>query len=350
MASENGTPTFTPISTVGEFGLIERIRARIGASRSPNIERGIGDDAAVASVPDGARLVITTDLLIEHVHFDRTYTPMRHLGYKAMTSNISDVAAMCATPDVATISLGIPNAISLEMVDALYDGILEAAERYRFDVVGGDVSGSHKLVVSVTVVGHGYAEDLVYRNGASSSDLLCVTGSLGGSYAGLRILQHNKERMLASGAGYQPDLAEHAFVIQRHLRPEARTDVVDALLSAGIHPTAMIDVSDGLASEVRHLCNESGCGARIVADDVPIDERTVDAARFLEEDALNFALYGGEEYELLFAVDEDGLRELHTTELDYTVVGRCVPAGTDPEIEMADGSVIPLMAEGFRHF
>jgi len=341
---------FTPISTLGEFGLIERIRERIGPARSANTVYGIGDDAAVAAVPEGSRLVLTTDLLIEHVHFDRTYTPMRHLGYKAMTSNISDVAAMGAQPDAATVSLGIPNSVSIEMVDALYDGIMEAAERYGVDVVGGDISGSHKLVISVSLLGHAYPDDIVFRNGASSSDLICVTGSLGGSYAGLRILQHNKDRMLASGTDYEPDLARHAFVIQRHLRPEARIDFVRTLVDEGIHPTSMIDVSDGLASEVRHLCTESGCSARIIANDIPIDERTTAAAHFLQENVLDYALYGGEEYELLFTISPDSLSELQATEADFTVIGACRPVGLDSEIEMIDGSSALLSANGFQHF
>jgi thiamine-monophosphate kinase len=350
MTLEPDGPAFTPIATLGEFRLIDRIRRRIGPPRSSGTLLGIGDDAAVVSVPDGARLVITTDLLIEHVHFDRTYTPMRHLGYKAMTSNISDVAAMCARPNAATVSLGIPNPVSVEMIDALYQGIAEAAERYGVDVVGGDISGSHKLVVSVTLLGHANPDELAYRSGASPTDLLCVSGSLGGSYAGLRILQQNKERLLSVGAAYEPDLADHAFVIQRHLRPEARTDLVETLLSEEIRPTAMIDVSDGLASEVRHLCTESGCSARIMAKDLPIDSRTAAAAAYLDENPLDYALYGGEEYELLFTMTADSVAELRSAGADFSVIGTCMAGDDDPVIEMTDGSTTPLIAEGFRHF
>ena len=341
---------FTPISTLGEFGLIERIQTRVGSPRSSSTLYGIGDDAAVLELPEGTRQVVTTDLLIEHVHFDRTYTPMRHLGYKAMTANISDIAAMCASPDVALVSLGISNSVSVEMIDSLYDGILEAAERYGVDLVGGDISGAHKFVISVTLVGHAKENDLVFRNGATPSDLICVTGTLGGSYAGLRILQHNKERMLAVGPGYQPDLAAHSFVIQRHLRPDARTDSVQRLRTAGIHPTAMIDVSDGLASEVRHICAQSRCSARITAVDVPLDDRTRAAASSLDDEALDYALYGGEEYELLFTIRSEDADDLRAIEGDFTIIGSCLSDDGEPEIEMPDGTTSTLMVEGFRHF
>ena len=350
MTAGSDATDFTPISTLGEFGLIDRIQARIGGPRSSSTRYGIGDDAAVLELPEGARQVLTTDLLIEHVHFDRTYTPMRHLGYKAITANVSDIAAMYASPDAAVVSLGIPNSVSVEMIDSLYEGILEAAERYAVDIVGGDISGAHKLVISVTVIGHAGSDDIVFRNGAMPSDLICVTGTLGGSYAGLQILQHRKEQMLSAGPGYQPDLTPHLFVIQRHLRPEARTDSIDRLRSAGIRPTAMIDVSDGLASEVRHICAQSGCSARITSADVPIDDRTRTAATSLDEDPLDYALYGGEEYELLFTISPDNADDLRAVEGDFTIIGACLPADGDPEIAMPDGTVHPLMVEGFRHF
>ncbi|HEY5565455.1 MAG TPA: thiamine-phosphate kinase [Rhodothermia bacterium] len=350
MTAGSDAADFTPISTLGEFGLIDRIQARIGGPRSPFTRYGIGDDAAVLELPEGARQVLTTDLLIEHVHFDRTYTPMRHLGYKAITANVSDVAAMYASPDAAVVSIGIPNSVSVEMIDSLYEGIVEAAERYGVDIVGGDISGAHKLVISVTVIGHAESNDIVFRNGAMPSDLICVTGALGGSYAGLRILQHSKEQMLSAGTGYQPDLTPHLFVIQRHLRPEARTDSIDRLRSAGIHPTAMIDVSDGLASEVRHICAQSGCSARITSADVPMDDRTRAAAASLDENPLDYALYGGEEYELLFTISPDDADDLRAVEGDFTIIGACLPADGDPEIAMPDGTVQPLMVEGFRHF
>ena len=350
MTDGSDATEFTPISTLGEFGLIDRIRARIGGPRSSSTRHGIGDDAAVLELPEGTRQVLTTDLLIEHVHFDRTYTPMRHLGYKAITANLSDIAAMYATPDAALVSLGIPNSVSVQMIDSLYDGIVEAAERYGIDVVGGDISGAHKLVISVTLVGHAEPDQIVFRHGAMPSDLICVTGTLGGSYAGLRILQHNKEQMLSAGPGYQPDLTPHLFVIQRHLRPEARTDSIDRLRSAGIHPSAMIDVSDGLASEVRHICAQSGCSARITAADVPLDDRTKTAAASLDENPLDYALYGGEEYELLFTIPPDVANDLRAVEGDFAIIGECLPGGGDPEIAMPDGTLRPLMVEGFRHF
>lgn len=342
--------SFTPIDSLGEFGLIERIRDRIGEPGSPAVVYGIGDDAAVLNLPNGANQVVSTDLLIEHVHFDRTYTPMRHLGYKAVTSNVSDIAAMCGSPDAATISLGLPHNISVEMIDALYDGILDASERYGIEVVGGDVSGSHKFIISVTVIGHADPEHLTYRSGARPGDALCVSGSVGAAYAGLGILQHHKERLNTVGEDYRPDLGAHAWVIQRHLRPDARTDVVTNLLSAGIRPTAMIDISDGLASEIRHICGQSRCSARIAATDVPLDGRTIEAAKFLERDPLDFALYGGEDYELLFSVQANDVDRLKGEVPDMTVVGWCTDPGTPSYIVQSDGSEAPIIAEGFKHF
>jgi len=350
VSGEPVNDVFTPISSVGEFGLIERINQRLGPPQSPHVSLGIGDDAAVLIPPEGERLLVTTDLLIEHVHFDRTYTPFRHLGYKSISSNVSDVAAMGGRPHAATVGLGIPNSVSVEMMDAFVEGLADASARYGIDVVGGDISGAHKLLVSITLLGSARDEDLVYRDGASPGDVLCVTGTLGGSYAGLRILQKNKERMLASGPEFRPDLERHAFVIQRHLRPDARMDAIAALRAAGVRPTAMIDISDGLASEIRHLCTRSGCSARIEASRIPVDDRTRAAALELEESALDYVLYGGEEYELLFTIRQDDLDDLMELDLDVTAIGTCSQGGKLPEIVTTSGDVQPLMAEGFRHF
>jgi len=339
--------TFTPVTDVGEFGLIERIK-EVLAPGAERVEVGIGDDAAAFATTEGSLQLITTDSLIEHVHFDRTYTPMRHLGYKAISVNVSDIAAMNGVSRVATVAIGLPNSISVEMVEALYAGMRDAAEGYGLSVVGGDTTASHKLVLTVTVVGECARKNLVRRSGATPGDLLCITGNLGASYAGLRILQHHKERLLEEGDGYEPDLSAYAPVIERHLRPTARTDIVASLQTHGLQPRAMIDLSDGLASDLRHLCASSNCGADINLDSILISPETKAVASLLDEPIERYALTGGEDYELLFAVDPS--RETDLKKLaDVQVVGVCLPTTKGIRVTRS-GVSVDLGESGFAHF
>jgi len=339
--------TFTPINDVGEFGLIKRIKEAL-APDAELVEVGIGDDAAAFATTEGSLQLITTDALIEHVHFDRTYTPMRHLGYKAISVNVSDIAAMNGTPRVATVALGLPNSISVEMVEALYAGMRDAAKDYDLSVVGGDTTASHKLVLSVTVVGECVREDLVRRSGADSGDLLCVTGSLGASYAGLQILQHHKKRLLQEGESYEPDLSSYAGAIERHLRPTARTDVIARLQEHGLRPKAMIDLSDGLASDLRHLCASSDIGANIDLDSILISAETRAVASLLDEPIERYALTGGEDYELLFAIDPSREADLEKLD-DVRVVGVCLSANEGVRVTQS-GVTVDLVESGFAHF
>ena len=355
---------FTPVSEVGEFGLIDRLRdvlvADAGAPAA--LVQGIGDDAAVYRIGDGpdgasdgaARVhVVTTDALVEGVHFDRTFTPMRYLGWKAVAVNVSDVVAMNAEPRYATVALCLPNNVSVEQAEALYGGMREACAHYGLAVVGGDVAAAARLTLSVTVVGEAAEADVVYRRGALPGDLLCVTGDLGSAAAGLRVLLAGKKGFEAGGdgeaeAGAQPSLAEFAYVVERQLYPQARLDRVRQWRERGVRPHALIDVSDGLASEVHHLCRESAVGAVVEAGLLPIHVQTFRAAERFGEAPLSLALYGGEDYELLFTIPE---AEREKLEVDsYAVVGQVVEPEEGIGLRLPEGEVVPLEARGFSHF
>ena len=343
--------TFTPISSVGEFGLIERLGARLAPPTGSDIVlQGIGDDAAVYRSTEGRVQVITTDALIEGVHFDRRFTPMNFLGQKAIAVNVSDIAAMNAVARVATVALGIPRNFSLEMAESLYDGIAEAGRKYGIRIVGGDTSTAHALYIAVTVTGEAAAEDLVFRRGAREGDMICVTGDLGASYAGLQVLVDQRRALEEMGAEYQPDLEPHRKVIDRHLLPEARTDFISALAEMRIRPTSMIDISDGLASEVNHICLQSGVGAIIQVSNIPFDPVTRAVADQFMQDVDTYAFYGGEDYELLFTASPGDARKLaHAGHC--VVIGRVEPADLGVRAIEADGSEIPLDGRGgYDHF
>ena len=344
---------FTPVSDVGEFGLIERLRDTLGVPDAPGLLAGIGDDAAVYRAGDGRAHVLTTDLLVEGVHFDRTYTPLRYLGWKALVASVSDVAAMNAEPRYATVALGLPNNVSVEQLEALYAGMADAAERYGFAVVGGDTTAAARLLVSVTLVGEAVEDSVVYRSGARPGDLLCVTGDLGSAAAGLRILLAGKKAHEAGGdgesePGAQPDLREFAYVVERHLYPQARLDRVRTWRERGVQPHALIDISDGLASEVHHLCRASGTGAIVEGGLLPMHLQTVLAAEQHGEAPEDLALYGGEDYELLFAISEAQAALLEDD--TFAVVGQVVEAEEGVTLRKPDGTVEALEARGFRHF
>src|SRR5687767_4987590 len=298
--NEKENPQRTDISQLGEFGLIDRIASNNKITRAET-QQGIGDDAAVLDY-GGDPVIVTTDLLIEGIHFDLMYHPLRHLGYKAIVVNLSDICAMNAIPKHVTVSIGISNRFSVEAIDELYEGIKIACEAYDVDLVGGDTSSSPKgLTISVTAIGSVAADRITYRSGAKAGDILCVTGDLGAAYLGLQILEREKQVYLAA-PDMQPELSTKKYIIGRQLKPEARLESVKYFQKAGLLPTAMIDISDGLASDLLHICKASGTGAFIEEAKVPIhDEARMQAMEF-NIDPITCALNGGEDYELLFTV------------------------------------------------
>ena len=349
---------FTPVSEVGEFGLIDRLHDQLGeVADARDLVVGIGDDAAVYRVggagAGGADRVhvVTTDALVEGVHFDRTYVPLRALGWKAVAVNVSDVCAMNAEPRFATIALGLPNNLSVEGAEALYRGVAEACGRYGLAVVGGDTTASARLTITVTVVGDAEASAVVTRGGAAPGDLLCVTGDLGSAAAGLQVLLAGKEAHDAGGDGAErvvPDLAEFAYVVERQLMPQARLDRVRQWAEAGVRPTSLIDVSDGLASEAHHLSQAGTVGAVIDGGLLPIHVQTALAAQRFDARAEAYALYGGEDYELLFTLPEAEAPKLDPA--TYAVVGQVVEPDEGVVLRLPDGNRVPLQAGGYKHY
>ena len=338
------------LSDLGEFGLIDRFADLLGLDTAPDLVQGIGDDAAVYRIgPDAAGRervhVVTTDALVEGVHFDRAFAPMERLGFKAISVNVSDVCAMNARPLYATVALGVPPGLATDDLDALYRGIARACERYGCTVVGGDVTRARALLLSVTVVGEAHEDDIVYRSGAREDDIVCVTGDLGAAFAGLSLLMDARDR-LAKDPSFQPALADFPYVVARQLAPTARLDLVDAFARAGIRPSSMIDVSDGLASELHHLCRQSGVGARLAEGALPIDDETLAVAARLGGEAGLYALYGGEDYELLFTASAEDLALVPADGL-FSPIGRIVQGGVS--VHTVEGEEVPLEAMGFDH-
>lgn len=351
MPNEREQP-FTSIKDIGEFGLIGHLRDVLGEPEDEAVRAGIADDAAVYRIGDGRVHVLTTDALIEGIHFDRTFTPMEHLGFKAMSVNVSDVVAMNATPRYATVALGIPQQVPVEALAQLYEGIRQACKAYGMAVVGGDTTAAHHFTLSITVVGEAEEGDIVYRRGARPGDVLCVTGDLGASFAGLKALVENREQLREAGEeDFQPNLDRFQYVIQRHLAPPAQLKAIRDWAEHGITPHALIDISDGLASEVNHLCEASGTGALVYGAKLPIAEETIDAAAHFGEDVNVYALFGGEDYELLFALPEaefDTLSELSPDA--FFVIGEITEPDEGIRIEQPDGETVPLRSGGYDHF
>ena len=342
---QDATPT--PISDIGEFALIDRIKSVVGTPDDEDLLVGIGDDAAVYRIDDDRAHVITTDALIETVHFDRTFMPTIHLGFKAISVNVSDILAMNALPKYAVVSLGIPNNISVEMVEMFYRGVRKACEHYGMHVVGGDVTAARHLTVSVTVVGEADLPDLVFRRGARPGDALCVTGDLGGAYAGLKVLLRQREAIKEKGDAYEPDIDAYRYVIQRQLAPNAQIEAVRDWASRGVRPNSLIDISDGLGSEVHHICRASGFGAVIYSAALPIALETREVANEFEDDVDIYALFGGEDYEMLFSLPQDLLEELDPQ--SFTVVGEVTP-DEDVVVQTPTGDTVALDASGYQHF
>ncbi len=309
--------------------------------------KGVGDDAAVIA-SGGEAMVVTTDLLLEGIHFNLMYMPLRHLGYKAVVVNLSDVYAMNATPRQITVSLAVSARFSLEMLEELYEGIKLACARYDVDLVGGDTTSSLTgMMLSITALGTAPLEKITYRSGARPNDLLCVSGDLGGAYMGLQLLERENE-VFKVHPGMQPQLEGHDYILQRQLKPEARGDVVARLKELGIQPTSMIDISDGLSSEIGHLCKASGVGCHLYEERIPYDQQTREMALEFNINPLVAALNGGEDYELLFTLpleDHDKIKE----DPDITVIGHMTAPEEGMMLVTAGGSLIPLQTHGFNH-
>ncbi|TPE44339.1 thiamine-phosphate kinase [Pontibacter mangrovi] len=338
---------YTPLSSVGEFGLIRKLKEKIELRNASTI-KGIGDDAAVVE-PKEKQIVITSDMLLEGVHFDLTFCPLKHLGYKAVAVNVSDVAAMNAKPTQITVNIALGARFTVEAVEELYEGMRLACENYKVDLVGGDTtSSSSGLVISVTAIGEAAPDQIVYRNGAKVNDLVCVTGDLGGAYMGLQILEREKQAFMANPE-MQPELDSKQYIVGRQLRPEARMDVIYDLKERGIKPTSMIDISDGLASELFHICSQSKVGAIVYKDNLPADPQMLETALEFNIDPLTCIMNGGEDYELLFTVPLSAYDELKNHP-DITIIGNITEESNGVNLATKTGQVFPLKAQGWSHF
>lgn len=336
---------FTEISQLGEFGLIDKLTNGIPLNNASTL-KGVGDDAAVMAYPD-SDVLVTTDLLLEGVHFDLTYVPLRHLGYKSVVVNLSDIYAMNGIPRQITVSLGVSSRFAVEHLEELYLGIKHACEIYGVDLVGGDTSASHQgLVISITCIGEVEKGKAVLRSGAKETDLICVSGDLGAAYMGLQLLEREK----AASAGmkdFVPDFAGKEYLVERQLKPEARKDIIGVLAKAGIKPTSMMDVSDGLSSELLHICKASNCGCRVYEDRIPIDYQTAVMAEELNMNLVTAALNGGEDYELLFTVpltEHDKVEKLEGVK----VIGYITKPELGCALILRDGQEMPLKAQGWN--
>lgn len=337
----------TEISSLGEFGLIEKITGGFDLKNKSTL-KGIGDDAAV--IGDGEKVkVVSTDLLIEGIHFDLMYFPLKHLGYKSVVVNLSDIYAMNARPQQITMSIAISNRFSVEALEEFYAGVKAACDFYGVDLIGGDTTSSNKgFVISVTAIGEGDKSQLAYRNGAKPGDLICVSGDLGGAYLGLQILEREK-RIYLENPGVQPDLENQQYVVGRFLKPEARKDMIDYFAKAKLVPTAMIDISDGVSSDLMHICRQSGVGAYIEETGVPMHEESKLLAMKFKVDPITAALNGGEDYELLFTVDPKDL-EIVKHLPDTYIMGEIMEASEGVKFHTNGGNIHDLEAQGWKHF
>ena len=349
------------IAKIGEFGLIDRLTKDFKI-KNESTKYGVGDDCAVLSYPD-SEVLITTDLLMEGVHFDLTYIDLQHLGYKAAMVNLSDVFAMNGTPRQMTVSLALSKRFSVEDVETLYSGIRLACNKWNVDIVGGDTTSSYTgLAISITCIGEARKEDIVYRNGARDTDLICVSGDLGAAYMGLQLLEREKsvyyaqveeakrkgdKRALEELTHFQPDFSGKEYLLQRQLQAEARGDIIQRLREAGIRPTAMMDVSDGLSSELLHICKQSGVGCRIFEKQLPIDYQTAVMAEEMNMNVTTCALNGGEDYELVFTVpigDHEKIEQLD----DVKLIGHITDQKFGHTLVSRDGQEFELKAQGWN--
>lgn len=339
--------TRTSIAELGEFGLINYLTKAVKLVQKSSV-KGVGDDAAVLNHQNKQTLV-TTDLLIEGVHFDLSYMPLKHLGYKAVMVNLSDVYAMNGTATQITVSIAVSNRFPLEALEELYDGIHLACKTYQVDLVGGDTTSSTKgLLISITAIGEAKADEIVYRNGAKANDLLVVSGDLGAAYLGLQILEREKQ-VFEVNPNSNPDLDQYSYLIERQLKPEARQDIVKLLKDLKVKPTAMIDISDGLASEIIHICQQSKVGCHLYEDKIPLDPQVIATCEELNLDSTTIALSGGEDYELLFTIAQSDFDKIKGNP-NFTVIGHITDATLGMQLITRAGQQIPLTAQGWDAF
>ncbi|MFY8035612.1 MAG: thiamine-phosphate kinase [Cyclobacteriaceae bacterium] len=337
----------TELNQIGEFGLIDRIQKQF-SMQNPTSVLGIGDDAAIMDAGNDY-LLVTTDMLLEGIHFDLSYMPLQHLGYKAVAVNVSDIAAMNGKPEQITIGLALSNRFSVEAIDALYSGIHAACENYKVDLVGGDTTASASgLVISITAMGRVAKDKVVKRSTAKNNDIICVTGDLGASYMGLQVLEREKQVFLTNPE-MQPDLEKYEYLVGRQLKPEARMDIVHELADKNIVPTSMIDISDGLASELMHLGKNSNLGVKIFEENVPIDSMTYETAIEFKLDPITCALNGGEDYELLFTISPADHEKLKNHP-DIHFIGHMHSNTQQNVMVTKQQTVVPLKAQGWNHF
>jgi thiamine-monophosphate kinase len=341
---EDKTPQRTSIAQLGEFGLIAHLTKHFEIVQ-PSTLKGIGDDAAVLDFAD-KKVVVSTDLLVEGVHFDLAYIPLKHLGYKAVVVNVSDICAMNAKATQITVSVAVSNRFPLEAMEELFAGITLAANEYKVDVVGGDTTSSQKgLIISITVLGEAAADEIVYRSGAKVNDLLVVTGDLGAAYMGLQVLEREKQ-VFQVNPNSQPDLDAYTYLIERQLKPEARKDVRTLLHALEIKPTSMIDISDGLSSEIMHLCKQSGVGCNLYEDKLPLDPQFMNVCEEFDIDSTTVAINGGEDYELLFTIAMGDFDKIKGNP-NFTVIGHMVEAAEGIHLITRADTKIPLKARGW---
>ncbi len=344
---EDKNPQRTTLENLGEFGLIEHLTQNFTLQHSASL-KGIGDDAAVLNFGD-KKAVVSTDLLVEGVHFDLAYMPLKHLGYKSVIVNLSDIYAMNATATQITVSLAVSNRFTLEALEAFYAGVATACQKYKIDLVGGDTTSSTKgMLISVTALGTASTTELVYRSGAKPNDLLVVSGDLGGAYLGLQVLEREKEVFKVNPKN-QPDLTPYTYLVERQLKPEARKDIVQLLKQLQVKPTAMIDISDGLSSEILHLCRQSGVGCNLFEDKIPLDPTVISTAEEFTMDSTLIALSGGEDYELLFTIDQADYPKIKGNP-HLTVIGHIAEQREGAHLVTRANTKIPLKAQGWNAF
>ncbi len=337
----------TDVNTLGEFGLIKHLTDNHPLINKSSIY-GIGDDAAVIDNED-MLTVVSTDMLVEGIHFDMSYTPLKHLGYKAVVVNLSDIYAMNARPKQITVSIAFSNRYSVEALEQLYQGIYAACDFYKVDLVGGDTTSSPKgLVISVTAIGQVAKDKVVYRNGAKVGDLICITGNLGAAYLGLQLLEREKQVYLSDN-NMKPDLTEKPYLVERILKPEARFDVIQGFASEGVVPTSMIDISDGLASELFHICTQSKVGAFLEESGVSIHPEAQEQAIDFKMDPITCALSGGEDYELLFTINPKDVDKIKFLP-DIYIAGEILEESEGIQLHTTGGNMHPIKAQGWNHF
>lgn len=339
----------TDIGQLGEFGLIDHLTSKINLNQ-PSTKMGVGDDAAI--IDHGNKLsVVTTDLLIEGIHFDLMYTPLKHLGYKAVVVNLSDIYAMNAKPTQITLSIGVSNRFSVESLEEFYKGVYRACDVYGVDLVGGDTSSSNKgFIISITAIGEVDKDKYVTRRGAKVGDVICVTGELGGAFIGLQLMEREKQVFLSqTDPDFKVDFEQQKYVVGRQLLPEARKDIIDFFIQSDITPTSMLDVSDGLASELFHIGKRSGVGAYIEETEVPIHVETQQMAIKFNMDPITAALNGGEDYELLFTIRPEDVEKVRF-QGDISMIGEIVEKKDGIKLHTSGGKIHDIKAQGWKHF